>query len=75
MNSLLCWTHVFKPLPERHDRETRVLQILAHLHSAPPVVSDLADIKPLTELFDEGFDCSVVNDVSLHGMQEGLLRT
>ncbi len=57
--------HVFEALPKRHDGEAHTLKVLAHLERAPPIVSDLANIKPLAELLDDLFDVDVVDHVAL----------
>ena len=43
------------------------------MDESPPVVSDLANIEPGTQLLDEGLDRGVVHHVALSGLQEALL--
>ena len=62
--------HVFEALIERHHGEAQSLEVLAHLHRAPPVVGDLPNVVAGAEFLNEGFDRGVVDDVSLGGVQQ-----
>ena len=64
--------HILKALSERNYRETHTLKVLHHLHSAPTVEGDLTDVVAFTQALDEFFDVTIVNDISLGGLQEAL---
>ena len=51
--------HVFEALTERHHGEAQSLEVLAHLHRAPPVVGDLPNVVAGAEFLNEGFDRGV----------------
>ena len=57
--------HVLKTLPEGNDREPHALKILHHLYGTPAVESNLADIEPFTQPFNEFFNVTVVNHIAL----------
>ena len=61
--------HLFKALPERDDGKAHALKILYHLDSSPSVESNLTDVEPVTEIFDELLNESVVNDVAFRGFE------
>lgn len=66
------WGHVFEALPERHHRETGILKVLAHLDRAPPVESELSDIKPGAKILNELLYIPVVCNVALGRFKESL---
>ena len=65
--------HVFEALTERHHGEAQSLEVLAHLHRAPPVVGDLPNVVAGAEFLNEGFDRGVVDDVSRLFILEGVV--
>ena len=62
--------HILEALSERHDREAHALKVLYHLYGSPAVKGDLSDVEPLSELLDELFNVSVVDDVALRGHKD-----
>ena len=65
-------THAPEALSEGDDGEAYVFEILRHLYRTPPVVRNLPDIKPGTQLFDVFFDVGVMSNVALSRIQEAL---
>ena len=64
--------HILKALSEGNHRKAHALQILHHLHGAPPVKGDLPDVEPLSQPLNELFDVAVVNHISLGGLEVAL---
>ena len=64
--------HITESLPERNHGKAVSFKVLHHLRGIPPIICDLADIVFLTQIADELFDISVVDDVSLRGLQVSL---
>ena len=70
LHQFFCrWAHVFEALTEWDYGKAHTFEVLCHLYRAPAVESNLADIETLTEVFDEFFDVSVMNDVALGRFQ------
>jgi len=65
--------HIFEALTERYDRKAHAFKVLHHLHSAPAVEGNLADVVLCAELLDKALDEAVVYDVALSGLLEALL--
>ena len=65
--------HIPEALSEGHHREAIVFQCLHHHGGVPPVVCDLTDVELFTQLQDELFNETVVNDIALRRHDEALL--
>ena len=66
--------HILVALAEGHHRKPQPLQILRHLHCAPAVKGNLADVVLRAQFFDEFLDIAIVNDIALGGIDQPLLR-
>ena len=66
--------HILVALTEGYHRKAQFLQILRHLHRAPAVKGNLADVVLRAQLFDEFLDVAIVNNIALRGVYQTLLR-
>ena len=64
--------HVLEALAERHDCEAHSLEVLYHLNRAPSVEGNLTNVISFAELFDETLYVTVMDHVSLCGLQKTL---
>ena len=61
------WTHILKPLSERHDRKAHTLKVLNHLYRSPTVKGNLSDVEAFTQVFNELLNVAVVNYIAFGG--------
>ena len=64
--------HVAKTLSERNHRKTVILQSLNHHRGVPAVIGDFANIVALTQITDEFFNETIVNDIALGRLDKSL---
>ena len=66
--------HILIALPEGNHGKAQPFQILRHLHRAPAVEGDLADVVLCAQFFNKFLDIAVVDDVALRRVNEALPR-
>ena len=72
-HKLLCgWGHILEALSEWNNGKSHTLKVLHHLNSTPTVECNFSDVEFLTKLFYELFNVSVMNYISLCGLQVSL---
>ena len=60
LHELLCRRgHILEALPEGNNREAEVFEVLRHLHCAPAVKGNLADVVLRAKLLNELFDVAI----------------
>ena len=65
--------HILEALSEGNNGKSQPFKVLHHLHGAPAVKGDLADVEASAQFLDEFFDEAVMHDVSFRSQEETLL--